>query len=61
MFVVAGSLLYREAAFVTRCMLVLDKRYADAGGSPPFFLVGHSMGGLVAHATSADARLAQGV
>lgn len=43
-----------------RCMLALEKRYAEAGGSPPFFLVGHSMGGLVAQVASADARLPHG-
>ena len=56
----AGSLLHREATFVTRCMLVLEKQYAEVGGSPPFFLVGHSMGGLVAHVASADALLPHG-
>lgn len=57
----AGSLLYREANFVTRCMLALEKHYADAGSSPPFLLVGHSMGGLVAQVASADARLPHGM
>lgn len=56
----AGSLLYREVNFVSRCMLALEKRYADAGSSPPFLLVGHSMGGLVAQVASADARLPHG-
>lgn len=45
---------------MTRCMLTLERRYADAGGSPPFLLVGHSMGGLVAQVASADARLPHG-
>ena len=57
----AGSLLYRERDFVTRCLLALEKRYADAGSSPPFLLVGHSMGGLVAQVASADARLPHGM
>jgi alpha-beta hydrolase superfamily lysophospholipase len=54
-------LLYREVLFVTRAMLVLEKRYAQHGNAPPFFLVGHSMGGLVAAVASADPLMPHGM
>ena len=45
---------------MTRAMLVIEKLYAEQGSAPPFFLVGHSMGGLVAAVASADPLMPHG-
>ena len=45
---------------MTRAMLVIEKLYAEQGSAPPFFLVGHSMGGLVAAVASVDPLMPHG-